>query len=499
MIKKLLMLMISLFCVQTAHPDTTNTLINIAEVISTIKKTQTISEHEKYKRMIQENFDQLAKPFDQPAVNGEIKGTRERINTAASKLLELAASNKSNININDFAKNLLQPCYQLIIQNSMYPSIFSKQQQLQINTFSIAPHEEKKAEFQIYDILNRIFVLWHLTKVIFQVPSDHKIKLEWPSAELSIDQWIKLTQDAANKLWASLEPAVQMAAHAQEEEQKQMLAAKKIHAAQKEKFENLVPAAEQSDQFKKIMDLFIKYISSQKLNHAIFTKYEFNENVGLAIVYLKMMEQKLINEDKLPEDALLEEIKFLQYQFAQQINKIYSHYFKKDLGGHFGDKFLVIKHKFAAQPHGEPIANLEELEAVELLTDLIVLLEMYETLFSESNINLPYFNTTRPVQKWIEQTAHAGFKEPAEFSEKLKKSVSECLPAEPEKINKLSLAAQNIKAGVTLAGSAIKDKAKKTGATIKESAQATRGWLSSTWHSFKNYITRDITEELDEL
>lgn len=504
--KNLLILSYAIFFTQLVYCDTAEQIAKIAEVLHTVEHTKitepqakVIDPKEKYLQLIKENVEQLSKPYSAPASNPHIKVTREKIELATSKILELSAKDISNINIEKLAQDVIQPCYAYIVKSSIYPSLFSKQQQLQLVSFEPA---NEQTELELYDILNRIFLVWHLTKLIFQIPNDYEIALQWPDAQLSINNWIQLTQDAAQKLWQSLDPAVQMAAAQQEELQKKSLQKTNELSKIAQQFKDLQPSPDQLEQAKKVFASLIKFLSTQKLTHEIFTKYDFSENLGLALTHLQLIQQKFENDEKLPEHALFLEIKTLQNDFLQQMNKIYSNYFKKELAGHLGNKFLVVKHKFASKANGAAVPEMLQDDAVALLTDLIALWEIYTNLFpalSEKLIPLQHFNMSRSAQNWITETGNAGFTSPAEFNPELQLSLTVCLPAEPEKINKLSIAAQKIKSGIVTTGSAIKEKAQLAGSAIKQKAQATGGWFSSAWNSFKNYITRHVEEEIDEL
>ena len=496
--KNLSILLCLLFFTQNIFPDdpATSQIKKLTNVLHEI--AQKAIAQQKYNKTIQLDFDELLKPFENKAFTPEISTTREKINKAATTLLKVANKQSTDINAKNFAQELIQPCYLPIVQGSI------KKQKLQIKGSLI---ENTQLEYQMYDILNRIFLLWRVTGLFLHIPNDQKIKLNWPDAELSISEWINLTKQAAQELWTSLNPSIQMAEKIKEEESRLLQEQKlKIEterkeqerkiAAAKEKFYNLKPSQEQLEQSKKIIDTFNKFLSSQKLNHEIFTKYAFNENLRLALTYLLLIQQKFENDEKVPENALLNEIEFLKIKFIEEMNTMYSNYFKKEFAGKIGNKFLVIKHQFKTKPKEPAIPNVPESEAVALLTDLIVLWEIYQTLFPEipnfpDIISLPYFNQKLSVQNWITTTGNAGFSIPGQFIEELQKSLSKSLPAQ-ETIHlgkiKLSKAVQDLKNGITTIGAAIKESAQKTGEKIY-----------SIWESIKNYVTRHVEDEVDEL
>jgi hypothetical protein len=511
--KNLSILLCSLFFVQKIYSDPATQVANLVQVLRTINQTQNTTAKKLNHASIQFDFNQLIKPYKTPAINKEIETTRNHINNAAETLLQIANKKITNVTAENFLITHIQPCYVQILNKSMYSSPFSKTPKFQIPSHLLAT---KELEYQMYDILNRIFVLWVLYNDIFNISDDQKIELEWPNAQLSALQWKQLTKEATNILWTSLNPSekptdgshifesINPKNETEDTVSKSSTSPVKVtqELHKKTEFLDVKPSNEQLEQVNKIFASFEKFLSSQKLTHEIFIKYDFNENLGLAITYLKLIQQKFENDEKLPEHTLLQEIKMLEKHFSQQMNTIYSNYFKKDFAGHFGNEFLVIKHKFAPKANGSIVPELSDSEAVALLTDLIVLWEIYQTLFPAKTIKLAYFNQKYNSQRWMTETSNAGFTMPEQFSEELQKSVTECLPMQPEiHLGKMQLsnAVQKIKAGITSTGSAIKVKAQITGSAVKETAQAAGGWFSSAWKSFKNYVTRHVEEEIDEL
>ncbi len=505
--KNLLILSCFLLCAKNIFSDRPTEIISrIADVLKFARQAKTTDTEQKIMATIKENFVQLSKPFDEPAINADIIATRKNINTTASRILELAQQNTTKEAIQKTVQTLMQDCYRHITKASIYPLIFSKTIELQLNSFTIDQAQEKKLQYQLYDILNRIFLLWHITELIFKFSKDHKFTLQWPTAELTILEWQNITQAASAKLWASLDPAVEMAAAKKTQEEKDKLQEQKLQNYQKQSFVNLQPSDQQLKQFDRMLKIFLDELTNQQKagHHDIFTKYDFNENLGLAITYLKLIKQKLKNEEQLPKDKILQEIQALQQHFQNQMSKIYSQYFKKELGGHFGNNFLVIKHKFAPKADGTIIPEVNEQDAVMLLTDLIILWELYNTLFPKENeaATISYLKKTFHISRWISETANAGFNQPGQFSDALKNTLTRLLPAEEIDYTgsvQLSKAFQNVKSGITTVASAVKDTAQKTSSAIKEKATATSGWLSSAWNSIKSYVTRRVEEEIDEL
>ncbi len=490
-------LLLLLFFTTTIQTDSTEILqiTKTAEVLHAIKQMLFAAADKKHKDLIQFDLNNLAKPFEGTALNAEITAIRQHIHAATKALLDVANQQRTDITHQNFAQQLIQPCFTFLIKNSIYPSLFSKTKKLQILSSFL---DSKQLEYQTYEILNRIFLLWRISSLIFHISNEQIIRLEWPTAELPLSEWITITESTAQEIWSSLNPSVQMAKQQKKESLEIEQEKEALLKKQRQIFTNLQPPFEKIEQSKKIIELLTKFLADETLTHELFTKYDFNENIGIAILYLQLMQQKFKNNEKLPEPKLLQEIITLQNNFIIQLNKIYSNYFKKDFAGHVGNKFLVIKHKFSPKADGIAINNLSESEAVTLLTALIVILEAYQELFPEIQINLSYLEQNLSIQKWISTTGNSGFNTPGQFSEELKNSLSKCLPSELEPhVGQIqfSAALQKIKSGAKTFGDSIKT----VGSSIKEKAKATGGWFSSTWSSVKNYLTHHVEEELDEL
>ncbi|MBP6892772.1 hypothetical protein KBB68_04310 [Candidatus Babeliales bacterium] len=409
--KNLSILLYLLFFTHVTYSDTKIQIVKIAEVLSNVHKTFQTAPKRLNPKTIQFDFTQLTQPYQNPAINTEIATTRERIQNATETLLNITNKKIENISAEDFATKFIQPCYLYILEKSAYPSFMSKTPQFKIN--SNLP-QSKNLEYQLYDALNRIFILWILYKDIFNISDDSTIKFEWPKAELSVLQWKQLTKNITNLLWTSLNPSAKptdgshifkwvdqketlsTSSTPTEATPTPAIAAKDVETKdepniskfeKKSKFFELKPSLEEVEKAKQILTSFKNYITHKKLAHEIFVKYDFDENLGLAITYLSLIQEKFENDEKIPEDV----IKELKNKFIEQMNTIYSAYFKKDFAGHFGNEFLVIKHKFAPKTDGTNVPELSEPEAIILLTDLITLWEIYNTLLPDTTFQLSYF------------------------------------------------------------------------------------------------------------
>lgn len=473
-----------------------NHLANILDLLHTLK-------HDQKQAQVQKLFNILDKPFEATAINQQIQESREKITEASRTLFKFLHNKQSQITATNFARLLIQPCYIPIAEQELKTvGIVKTHYELKIRTLnSDTPEKTDLLKHQTYDILNRIFVLWILSQQLLKISNDTYIELQHPAENLTISTWKEITQATDNTVWQSTNQVQQAQKIAQEAEEKL------------KNLQDLQATDKQIAQSKKLFELFFKFLSTQDLKHEIFAKYDFSGHLKLAINYLDLILQRFENQDKLAQDKMLQEVLALQTKFKEQMNHLYSNYFKKEFGGHFGNKFLVIKHKFAPKADGTIIHELSQDDAILLLTDLIAIWEIYQTLFTHSEtpekphiIHLPYFNQRLSVQDWISTTSNVGFANPGQFNDELKNSLNTCFPEEIKGPSNLSLAIQNIKSGVKTAGSSIKEKAQTAKVVLKEHAQKTGGWIASTWQLIKdstkkivNAVTRKIEEEEDIL
>lgn len=254
-----------------------------------------------------------------------------------------------------------------------------------------------------------------------------------------------------------------------------------------------------------------KYIDENPLTHIHFTKNEhaYKSYLQAAINYLMLIKNIFLQEEK---EQPFQRIDIAQKEFLNAMNYMYAQTFKPALLNTTQDahsQFLCIKHRFKNPDDATKIILLPEEEALIVLTELILLWEIYKKLFPKSEtilskaitmlapnihgINLPYFKTLHySVNNWIEQTKDAGFNAKSEFSEEIDLILDEILPQEDH----------NQPSKFTIAKQTIRNTLHTTTQRVKSRAKATQSWFKKVWENIKSALQKeayDVTQELDEL
>jgi hypothetical protein len=228
------------------------------------------------------------------------------------------------------------------------------------------------------------------------------------------------------------------------------------------------------------------------LDHQLFTNPSFEDLVQASFAILLQRQAMLAANES--DEILKNSAAAQKPAFVALMNSLYKILFKKEYAGPRGEKFLCIKHKFNAKADGTAIANLDENQAITALIEIIILWEIYSTLFNntEEKIELVYLHEKNSAQEWIDITSSAGFIQQDQFLERLKEILPIFYLQEPSEPSPLAKRVEQMATGLEDGFEAIAD-------TVGAAWTAGKTWIENKWHKFDAQRKRNIAEELDTL
>lgn len=465
---------------------------------------------------------ELMKEYPNLAETKELNLVREKIAIATQELIKAFNEHiKDNVQLkfdnqqklDEFAQKIIQPCYEEFIQDpGMMAKLLPTKAASAIGShiLQIKPEflktETLKATTE--NLLYRIGHIWQITRNLFNIAPNQNITLTKPAATQSIKEWIKQTFEAAQRAnhtattspGATAKGAVPTATvPALTKTVEKEIKAIKIVSPSPEKLK-IVETLQEN-----LADYDTKNHNEKTLVHELFMKNdaEFWQLLVNAFNFLQSINTTFQEKDSSQAN---QRIMLARDGFITTMNELYTILFKQKFDGWIPNQFLVIKHKFtpkAAISERESaiaaraliptavtalqtpkiIPPLPADQAVIALTELIMLWEIYQNLFANTEgidlITLPYLQQSLTVSQWIYYTSHAGFTQKAEFSDELQASLNPLLP-EPKKLSQ-----------------ALKDSLASLASTVKEKAEAATSWIANkgvalarNWWKLRQYVTR---------
>jgi hypothetical protein len=186
-----------------AKPNANTELARIVDVVKAIHNASQAIKKAHFKSQIQDLFNKVRAEIT--PINEDIHNSMVAISKATEQLLNIANDKQTDITSKNFASKILQPCYKTIVNENLKGGILIPKKLDIKNLTSDTQQKTETLKHQTVDILNRIFVLWHLSQLLFNIPTDSKIALQWPNEDLTIKEWQALTQQAINEIWNSTE------------------------------------------------------------------------------------------------------------------------------------------------------------------------------------------------------------------------------------------------------------------------------------------------------